>query len=93
MGSCCAGWVGRTKRSHLGRRPSAGGIQDESADAIAAIGVRELDDCVWAIKFRELHWLSLEMSREGRAPFRELFLGGLFVEQTRNGYKSRAGYL
>lgn len=44
--------VGRTKRSHLGRSPSAGGIQDERADMIA-IDVRTvLRICLWVLYSR-----------------------------------------
>jgi hypothetical protein len=43
----------------LGRRPSAGGIQDERVDAIAAIGAQDcvgsrvqgLNGCAWAMEF------------------------------------------
>jgi hypothetical protein len=34
-------WVGRTKRSHLGNKPSAWGIQDDNANAIGPIGAVE----------------------------------------------------
>ena len=34
-------WVGRTKRSHLGNKPSAWGIQDDNVDVIGSIGAVE----------------------------------------------------
>ena len=36
------GWAERTKSSHLGSRPSASGIQDDSADAIVLESVESV---------------------------------------------------
>ena len=79
---------GRTKRSHLGSRPSAGGIQDDSADAIVAVGSREgLGGRVWAPQwcacarevFRSCEPLDGEMSCQPRLVRRSVntpFFGG-----------------
>lgn len=68
-------------------------------DAIAAIGARECVDsrvqgwngCAWAMEFRELRWLSFEMSRKGRAP--GFFWGDLCVSKSTTATFQEQGIL